>query len=122
MKIFRGLKTKHPNDKSKENILDISSKKYKKIISELNSREKICFEINNKFYILQNNISKTQHCVDCDMFKNCFSFKNIFNFNNMCYSHLCLIKYLLKEKCENKIFKKINKYEIVFGSEEYENI
>lgn len=122
MKIFRGLKTKHPNDKSKNSILDISSRKYKKIINELNSGEKICLEINNSLYILQDNILETQSCVDCDMFKDCHSFYDIFNYNNMYYENLCLKKELLKEKHKNKIFKKINEYEIVFGSEKYENI
>lgn len=114
MKIIKKLYFKNPHDNSKHSIIDVSSKRLKKIKNEFKKDNNIYLEIENEYYVLQKNNEKTD-CYKCAFLDWCSCAAYISG-----YGYDCLPWPITKN--DYYIFKKVEEYEMVFGENKNEDI
>lgn len=111
MKIIKNLHFKHINDNSKNSILDISGKKHKQIIKEIENNENICLEIDKQYFkIITHLEGHDAQCDNCAMNVKCCEYISSSN-------RQCLIDYLIEQDYYSHVFRKIDYYELLFAGE-----
>lgn len=115
MKIIKKLYFKNLKDNSKHSIIDVSSKRLKKIINEFKKDNNTYLEIEGKYYALQKNNERHDY-YNCAFFNLCSC--NTYTHEHGYDGYNCLSWTITKD--EYHTFRQMEEYEIIFNGDYYE--